>query len=80
MSEENIDTVYTCEYCGAVYKTGNGLAKHIQKKHMCELNEHNFQFVRTAFRGKSDTGLRFYADIYKCLICDIEMEEAYHKT
>ena len=80
MSEENTDTSYVCEYCGKSYKTGNGLAKHVQKKHLCDINGHEFKFVRTEYRGKSDTGLRFFADIYRCLICDVEMEEKYHKT
>ena len=80
MSEEETTTIYTCEHCNKTYKTAKGLAQHVLKKHICELNGHKWTFVRSEFKGRSDTGLRFYTDVYKCLMCNTEMHHEYHKT
>ena len=80
MSEEEKPT-YPCPHCNKIYKTKNGLENHIVNKHKCDLDGHSLRLVLDGeFIRKSETGMRFYRDIYRCWHCEEEFEEEYHVT
>ena len=79
MSENNdngagtvVDELFICEYCGKEYKTEKGIDSHIRKKHECKQKGCYKVKDREEFVSRTDTGIRIYDAIFKCIRCGKE--------